>query len=38
MDAHCRKLGADGVRDYWTKKNVFSIDGKPTGILSEEVA
>ena len=31
-------MGADGVRDYWGRKNVFSIDGKPTGILSEEVA
>jgi hypothetical protein len=27
------KKGADGVRDYWDKKNRISLDGKPTGII-----
>ena len=26
------KMGADGVARYWKRKNVTSIDGKPTGI------
>lgn len=30
------KMGPEGVKDYWQKKNALSIDGKPTGILSEE--
>ncbi len=29
------KKGADGVREYWQYKNRVSIDGKPTGIISE---
>ena len=28
-------MGPDGVEKYWQKKNVHSIDGKPTGILNE---
>ncbi len=28
-------MGPDGVRDYWSRKNVDSIDGKPTGIFEE---
>ena len=28
-------MGPDGVRDYWAKKNVESIDGKPTGIFGD---
>ncbi len=28
------KMGEDGVRRYWEKKNVLSIDGKPTRIFS----
>lgn len=26
-------MGPDGVEAYWRRKNVLSIDGKPTGIL-----
>ena len=26
------QMGADGVEDYWRRKNSASIDGKPTGI------
>jgi len=26
------KMGPDGVRDYWDRKNSLSIDGRPTGI------
>lgn len=29
------KKGEEGVKDYWSKKNVTSIDGKPTGIFGE---
>ena len=28
-------MGPDGVRDYWARKNVESIDGKPTGIFED---
>jgi len=28
-------MGPDGVERYWKRKNVKSIDGKPTGILAE---
>ena len=27
-------LGADGVRDYWGRKNTVSLDGRPTGIFA----
>jgi len=29
------KKGEDGIRDYWREKNQTSIDGLPTGLLSE---
>ena len=28
-----RRMGPDGVRDYWRRKNTLSLDGQPTGIL-----
>jgi hypothetical protein len=28
------EMGPEGVRDYWRKKNVTSIDGNPTGIFA----
>ena len=28
-------MGPEGVRAYWKKKNALSIDGQPTGILSD---
>lgn len=30
------EMGPEGVKAYWGKKNVVSIDGKPTGIFAEE--
>ncbi|MCU0912376.1 MAG: pyridoxamine 5'-phosphate oxidase family protein [Rhodobacteraceae bacterium] len=27
------RLGPDGVKDYWQRKNVSSLDGRPTGIF-----
>jgi len=30
-------LGEEGVRDYWQRKNVESIDRKPTGIFRDDV-
>lgn len=29
-------LGPDGVRQFWEKKNTQTLDGKPTGIFSDE--
>ena len=28
-------MGADGVRDYWSRKNAVSLDGKATGVLPD---
>lgn len=30
-----RDLGPTGVQDYWRRKNMTSIDGKPTGICDD---
>lgn len=30
-----QKMGEDGVRDYWRRKNVQTIDGAPTGIFDD---
>lgn len=30
------KKGADGIRDYWAKKNRTSLDGLPTGIPADK--
>ena len=30
-------MSAEALRDYWTRKNTLSIDGKPTGIFSGPV-
>lgn len=29
------ELGDDGVEDYWRRKNVLTIDGRPTGIFED---
>ena len=29
------EMGEDGVRDYWRRKNVVSLDGAPTGVLPD---
>lgn len=29
-------MGEDGVRDYWRRKNLVSIDGKPTGLFGDD--
>ena len=29
------EMGPDGVRDYWQRKNVETIDGRPTGIFED---
>ena len=29
------EMGEQGVRDYWARKNVLSIDGSPTGIFED---
>ena len=29
------EMGPDGVRDYWRRKNVETIDGRPTGIFED---
>lgn len=30
-------MGPDGVNEFWRKKNLISIDGKPTGIFTDDV-
>lgn len=30
------EMGPEGVQEYWARKNVQSIDGKPTGIFDSE--
>ena len=30
------EMGPDGVTEYWRRKNMLSIDGKPTGIFDED--
>jgi hypothetical protein len=30
-----RDLGPDGVDAYWRKKNMVTIDGKPTGLFKD---
>ena len=30
------QMGEEGVRDYWSRKNVETIDGKPTGIFEDK--
>lgn len=30
------KLGKDGARDYWRRKNMHTIDGRPTGVLEKD--
>ncbi|MEM7302980.1 MAG: pyridoxamine 5'-phosphate oxidase family protein [Pseudomonadota bacterium] len=29
------EMGPEGVKDYWRKKNVETVDGKPTGIFDD---
>ncbi|EFL90620.1 pyridoxamine 5'-phosphate oxidase family protein [Ahrensia sp. R2A130] len=31
-------MGRDGVRDYWKRKNLETIDGEPTGLLPSTTA
>ena len=35
LEPWARKLGDDGIRDYWRKHNQTSLDGKPTHILEK---
>lgn len=35
LEPFYREMGADGVRDYWRRKNVETIDGRPTGIFED---
>ena len=30
-----RDMGPDGVQDYWRRRNLTTIDGKPTGVLDD---
>lgn len=32
MLPYFEEMGVNGVRDFWTRKNATSLDGKPTGI------
>ena len=35
LEPYYADMGPDGLRDYWQRKNVTSIDGKPTGIFED---
>ncbi|MEX0319490.1 MAG: pyridoxamine 5'-phosphate oxidase family protein [Ruegeria sp.] len=35
LEPYYDELGPDGVKDYWERKNVETIDGKPTGIFED---
>ncbi len=35
LNSWAKKKGSEGLSDYWTEKNRFSLDGKPTGITEE---
>jgi hypothetical protein len=35
LEPYYDALGPDGVRDYWKRKNVETIDGRPTGIFED---
>lgn len=37
LEPYYRDMGPQGVEDYWRRKNVQSIDGKPTGIFADDV-
>lgn len=32
-----RDMGPEGVEDYWRRKNMQSIDGRPTGIFADDL-
>ncbi len=36
LEPYYDEIGEEGLRAYWARKNVKSIDGKPTGIFAEE--
>ena len=35
LSDHWRNQGQDGLEAYWKRKNLASIDGKPTGLLED---
>jgi Pyridoxamine 5'-phosphate oxidase len=35
LNDHLRAQGEDGTRAYWRRKNLLSLDGKPTGLLED---
>ncbi len=35
LEPYYDEMGSDGVKEYWQRKNVVTIDGKPTGIFED---
>ena len=35
LEPFYHEMGEDGVQDYWRRKNVETVDGKPTGIFDD---
>ncbi len=35
LEPYYAKLGPDGVRAYWQRKNLATIDGAPTGLFQD---
>jgi Pyridoxamine 5'-phosphate oxidase len=35
LSDHWREQGKDGLEAYWKRKNLVSLDGKPTGLLED---
>ena len=35
LEPYYNEMGRDGVREYWQRKNVETIDGRPTGIFED---
>ena len=37
LDKWAEKQGDEGIKEYWSKKNQLSLDGKPTNILQKNI-
>lgn len=37
LDKWAEKQGDEGIKEYWSKKNQLSLDGKPTNILQKSI-
>ncbi|MFT7522925.1 MAG: hypothetical protein ACI92A_000778 [Candidatus Paceibacteria bacterium] len=35
LEPYYNEMGTEGVKDYWQRKNIETIDGRPTGIFED---